>query len=77
MLLDLIKDNKVTSLFGSITLELYGLQMIFGFKLANKLFISLKNPILVNIVTFIIIILLSLIMYYLYKLAKKLIKRIF
>lgn len=77
MLLDLIKDNKVTSLFGSITLELYGLQMIFGFKLANKLFISLKNPILANIVTFIIIILLSLIMYYLYKLAKKLIKRIF
>lgn len=77
MLLDLIKDNKVTSLFGSITLELYGLQMIFGFKLANKLFISLKNPILVNIVTFIIIIFLSLIMYYLYKLAKKLIKRIF
>lgn len=77
MLLDLIKDNKVTSLLGSITLELYGLQMIFGFKLANKLFISLKNPILVNIVTFIIIILLSLIMYYLYKLAKKLIKRIF
>lgn len=77
MLLDLIKDNKVTSLFGSITLELYGLQMIFGFKLANKLFINLKNPILVNIVTFIIIILLSLIMYYLYKLAKKLIKRIF
>lgn len=77
MLLDLIKDNKVTSLLGSITLELYGLQMIFGFKLANKLFISLKNPILTNIVTFIIIILLSLIMYYLYKLAKKLIKRIF
>ena len=77
MLLDLIKDNKVTSLLGSITLELYGLQMIFGFKLANKLFISLKNSILVNIVTFIIIILLSLIMYYLYKLAKKLIKRIF
>ena len=48
-LLDKIKDNKISSLIGSVTLELYGLQMIFGFKLANAIFRYTNIRLLSNI----------------------------
>lgn len=70
LLLDKVKDNKVTNLLGSITLELYGLQMIFGFKIANTVYKSINNPLLTNIIVIIILITLSIILKYIFEIKK-------
>lgn len=44
---------------GSITLELYGLQMIFGFKIANSIYSCVNNKLLSNILTILILIIIS------------------
>lgn len=56
LLIDSIKENKISKLIGSITLELYGLQMIFGFKIANDILRCTQNRLLSNIITILILI---------------------
>lgn len=56
LLIDSIKENKISKLIGSITLELYGLQMIFGFKIANDILRCTKDKLLSNIITILILI---------------------
>lgn len=56
LLIDSIKENKTSKLIGSITLELYGLQMIFGFKIANDILGYTKAKLLSNIITILILI---------------------
>lgn len=60
LLLDLIPQNKIINTLGNVTLEMYGIQMIFGYKIATIIFKLFKNPLISNIITIIIIILLSL-----------------
>ena len=64
LLLDLIPQNKITNTLGNVTLEMYGIQMIFGYKIATIIFKLFVNPLISNIITIIIIILLSLIINY-------------
>lgn len=61
LLLDLIPQNKITNILGNVTLEMYGIQMIFGYKLEGLIFSLLGNALLTNILTILIIILISLI----------------
>lgn len=60
LLLDKIRTNKISSLIGSVTLELYALQMIFGFKIANEIFKIMNIKLLSNILTIITLILLAI-----------------
>lgn len=55
LLLDLIPDVAVISLIGQATLELYALQMIFGFTFANKLYKATKNAALTNLCSIVVI----------------------
>ena len=64
LIIDLIPTNKVIDILGSITLEMYGIQMIFGFNIASKVFILINNTLLANLITIILIIFLSIIMHY-------------
>ena len=64
LLLDLIPQNKTINTLGNVTLEMYGIQMIFGYKIATIIFKLFVNSLISNIITIIIIILLSLIINY-------------
>lgn len=68
LLLDKVKENKVIRMIGSATLESYGIQMIFGFKLANIIYKKIPYALLSNICTIIIILILSLILRYIFDL---------
>lgn len=61
LLVSLIKGSKVTKMIGSSTLEMYAIQMIFGFKLANKIYKSSGDAIVTNIVVFAVIIVASIV----------------
>lgn len=71
LVLDKIKPNKLITLISSITLELYGLQMIFGFKLANKVFTIIDMKLLSNIITIVILIIMARAIKYLFDLKEK------
>lgn len=62
LLIDSIKENKISKLIGSITLELYGIQMIFGFKIANDILGYTKEKLISNIITILILIIIASIM---------------
>ena len=64
LLVNLVPSNRVIDKLGSVTLEMYGIQMIFGFKIASRVFNIIKNPLLSNVITIIVIILLSLLLHY-------------
>ena len=74
MLLDKIKDNKLTNLLGSITLELYGLQMIFGYKIVNMIYLHFNNALLTNVLVIIVMVILSIILKYIFDIKKMIIK---
>ena len=74
MLLDKIKDNKLTNLLGSITLELYGLQMIFGYKIVNMIYLHVNNALLTNVLVIIVMVILSIILKYIFDIKKMIIK---
>ena len=71
MLLDKIKDNKLTNLLGSITLELYGLQMIFGYKIVNMIYLHFNNALLTNVLVIIVMFILSIILKYIFDIKNK------
>lgn len=66
-----IKNNKFIDLIASISLEIYGMQMIFGYDIAAKLYKVIKIPLLTNILTFISVILIAYIFNKLFNLAKQ------
>lgn len=55
LLADFIPENKFINLFGSSTLEMYGLQMIFGYTLANKIYRLTSSAIATNIIVILLI----------------------
>lgn len=59
LLLDKIKVNKLFNYLGSITLEVYAIQMIFGYYLTGKLVKIISNSFLVNIMSIVIVILIA------------------
>ena len=59
LLLDKIKSNKLFNYLGSITLEVYAIQMIFGYYLTGKLVKIISNSFLTNIISIVIVILIA------------------
>lgn len=59
LLLDKIKVNKLFNYLGSITLEVYAIQMIFGYYLTGKLVKIISNSFLTNIISIVIVILIA------------------
>lgn len=76
LLFDKIKDNKMSTLIGTVTLELYGLQMIFGFKIANQVYIIINNALISNIVVIVILIILSILLNNIFLLKDRLISKL-
>lgn len=69
LLINLIPTNKTMNLLGSITLEMYATQMIFGYKMTEILLLK-NNYLLTNFLSITSVILLSLILHYIFKLLK-------
>ena len=59
LLLDKIKVNKLFNYLGSITLEVYAIQMIFGYSLTGKLVKIISNSFLINIISIVVVILIA------------------
>lgn len=55
-----VKENRVIAFLGSATIEMYGFQMIFGTKLAGSVYKYTGTKLLTNLITVIIIWMLSL-----------------
>lgn len=75
LIFDKIKKNKLIDYIGSITLELYGLQMIFGFKIANNIYSYVEKRLISNILTIITLIILAAVFNYFFNLKEKLVKK--
>ena len=71
MLIDLIPSNKVSDILGSITFEVYAVQMIIGFDLVSYLLKITKNIVLINISSIILIFTISYIINYIYTFIRK------
>lgn len=59
LLLDKIKSNNLFNYLGSITLEVYAIQMIFGYYLTGKLVKIISNSFLINIISIVIVIMIA------------------
>lgn len=75
LIIDKIRKNKLIDYIGSITLELYGLQMIFGFKIANDIYNYVDKRLISNILTIITLIIMAIIFNYIINLKEKLFKK--
>lgn len=75
LIIDRIKKNKLIEYIGSITLELYGIQMIFGFKIANNIYRYVDKRLMSNILTIITIIIMAMMYNYIIKLKGKILKK--
>ncbi|MGM9878179.1 MAG: acyltransferase family protein [Bacilli bacterium] len=67
LLLNLIPSNKLVNLISNSTLEMYMIQMLFGYDMANELYFRLPIPILYNILIIVIIISISILLHYIYE----------
>lgn len=74
LLIGSIPENKFAGLIGSATLEIYAVQMIWGFKLLNNIYMKLQNPLLANISTIILVILAGMLFNLLFSMLNKLLK---
>lgn len=75
LFLNKIKDNKLSTIIGSCTLELYGLQMIFGFKIANTFYKMFNKPLLCNVSTILLLIIISLMLKFIFDIKDNVLKR--
>lgn len=50
LICDCIPDNKITSIIGSVTLEMYAIQMIFGTKIAATVYKTTKSAVTTDVV---------------------------
>lgn len=75
LLFDLIPKNKVCDYIGTSTLELYGLQMIFGTFIAGKVYSIISIPIVANIITITLFTLISHVMYKIFETIKTLLNK--
>lgn len=67
ILLDFIPENKIIKMIGSSTLEMYALQMIFGYKISNILIRNVDNVLVVNISTIAVITIMAIAANYIYR----------
>ena len=75
LICDKINKNKIIDYIGSITLELYGLQMLFGFKIANNIFSYVDKRLISNILTIITLIVMAIVLKYFINIKEKIFKK--
>ena len=66
-LVSLVKENKLIRAIGSSSLELYAMQMIFGYTWANRILSKTKSIPVTDIATMIILIAAAVMVHYLYQ----------
>ena len=54
-----VKKRRIWDVLGSVTLELYALQMILGSKIVFAFYSHIQNPFLINVAVFVVIFLLA------------------
>ena len=69
-----IPEISVIKWIGSSTLEMYAMQMIFGYKLANRIMKQTKNVFFTNISTILLVIAMAVAVHYLYSYIEKKVK---
>lgn len=77
LLLDKVPTNKITDFLGSFTLEVYAIQMIFGFNIANDLYSRLNSIWLTNLMSITIVLVLSYIINRIFKLVENIINNLY
>ncbi len=75
MLISYIPKVKVIEWIGKSTLEMYGVQMVFGYKMANFIFTKTQSKILTNIASTILVIVIAVLLQFAYNLIRKQINR--
>lgn len=75
LLVGMIPELKVIRWIGNATLEMYALQMIFGYRIMNILIKTDINAMLINICTMIIIILPAIVFSYFYRKCLRVVSR--
>lgn len=75
LIIDKVNKNKLIDCIGSVTLELYGIQMLFGFKIANNIYNLIDKRLISNVLTIITLIILAVALNYLINLKEKLWKK--
>lgn len=69
LLVDFVPENKVINLIGSSTLEMYGIQMIFGYTMANKIYRLTGSAIATNILALLLVTAISVVLSTIWKYA--------
>ncbi len=67
LIISCIPEAKLTIWIGSSTLEIYAIQMIFGYDFVNKLIKIIENKLVLNITTIVVIVALSVVVHYSYE----------
>ena len=73
MLVSLLPEFKLIKWLGSSTLEMYAIQMIFGYKFANNMFKVTKNVLFTNFLTILFVIITACITHYFIEICVKLV----
>lgn len=75
MLLNILPTNKIIDKISRYTLEIYAFQMIIGSNIINEIFKFTKKPLLINIISIITIVFISIIYGYTYNKIIELLKK--
>lgn len=67
LLVGMIPEIKAIQVIGAATLEIYAVQMIFGYDIANKFLMLSKNNVVTNLVTMLVVVAVSVALQSLYK----------
>ena len=70
-LVSMVKENKLTIAIGSSSLELYAMQMIFGYTWANRILSKTKSILITDLTIMIILIAAAILVHYLYQVIYK------
>lgn len=56
ILVSFVPENRLIRLIGSATLEIYAVQMVFGYRITNWIYMTTKQPLLTNVLAIVIVI---------------------
>jgi len=72
---DRINTNKLFHIIGNSTLEIYGLQMVFGFKITNRIYKMTSSKLVTNLLVIFVIMTLSILLSSSFKKVKEYISK--
>ncbi|MCQ2516619.1 MAG: acyltransferase [Saccharofermentans sp.] len=75
MLVSYIPEVKLIEWIGKSTLEMYGVQMVFGYKMANFIFTQTQSKMLTNIASTILVIIIAVLLQFAYNYIRRQLNR--